>query len=82
MQIQPTVSMMLEIKVFFFNSNYKNVKNINQKKKVQFLKNKRFIHKTNLILCTFNIHMPIVIIPIQLQYTLRKQTVKCTPRIY
>lgn len=57
MQIQPTVSMMLEIKFFFFNSNYKNVKNINQKKKVQFLKNKR-LHKTYLILCTLNIHMP------------------------
>lgn len=56
MQIQPTVSMMLEINFFFLNSNYKNVKNINQKK-VQFLKNKR-LHKTNLILCTLNIHMP------------------------
>lgn len=45
-------------KFFFLNSNYKNVKNINQKKKiVQFFKNKR-LHKTNLILCTFNIHMP------------------------
>lgn len=43
--------------IFFLNSNYKNVKNINQKKNVQFLKNKR-LHKTNLILCTFNIHMP------------------------
>lgn len=57
MQIQPTVSMMLEINFFFLNSNYKNVKNINQKKNVQFLKNKR-LHKTNLILSTFNIHMP------------------------
>lgn len=28
-----------------------------KKKNVQFLKNKR-LHKTNLILCTFNIHMP------------------------
>lgn len=43
--------------IFFLNSNYKNVKNINQKKNVQFLKNKR-LHKTNLILSTFNIHMP------------------------
>lgn len=56
-KFNPLCPWCLKLIFFFLNSNYKNVKNINQKKNVQFLKNKR-LHKTNLILCTFNIHMP------------------------